>query len=283
MIGKFAVVPGSRLVAMAVLSITILAGGAAVAQDAQSQPDSTQQPSTQSSPQQDPSQQAPAQQGAQQPANPQSGSEEASPEEITVHHRVKPKEYKNWNFNVGGGASVTSGMTKNFARGGGGVAAAGVARNFSKYFGFRLDFQYDNLPLRNSALLQAQATGANSHVYALNLDPIINLPVDKTWSGYVLFGPGFYHRTGKLDSSTAVPGGICNSFFIWWGRCYANSLPLNGDFLTASQNEFGYNVGAGVARKVHSNIEIYADFRIMHGNHNNITTDVRPITMGVRW
>jgi len=38
-----------------------------------------------------------------------------------------------------------------------------------------------------------------------------------------------------------------------------------------------------VARKIRGNVEIYGEFRYLHGKHNNITTDVRPITIGVRW
>jgi len=129
----------------------------------------------------------------------------------------------------------------------------------------------------------AQAPGATSHVYSLMLDPIINLPMTNEWGGYILFGAGFYHRSGKLDSSTAIPGSACNSFFQWWGPCYVASLPLTGKFLHASQNEFGENFGFGVTHKISSKLEIYGEFRYLHGSHNGITTDLRPITIGVRF
>ena len=151
-------------------------------------------------------QQPPAQQpSAQQPAD-QSSSQEASTEETTRTRKAKVHDYKNWTFNVGGGASLTNGTTTKFVRGGGIIGAAGVARNYGKYFGFRLDFQLDNLPLRNSALGLAQAPGATSHVYSFTLDPIINIPVTKVWSGYAVFGPGYFHRSGKLDSSDRGSG-----------------------------------------------------------------------------
>ncbi len=277
MIRKSAVFSASSIV-RALFGLAILAGS--MAAFAQSPTNSDQQDSTQQPTQQ----QQPAQQGtAQQQPNSQSGNEEATPEESAPRHKVKPKQYKNWNFNVGGGANVTSGTTNKFVHGGGVVVGGGVARNYSQYFGFRLDFQFDNLPLRNTALLQAQAPGANSHAYSLMLDPIINIPVNKLWSGYVVFGPSYFHRSGKLDSSRAVPGQACNAFFTWWGRCFAGSVPVGVDFLRESENQFGYNVGGGVARKVYNNIEVYAEFRVVHGSHNGVTTDVRPITMGVRW
>jgi opacity protein-like surface antigen len=209
--------------------------------------------------------------------------QEASPEETIPSRRKKPLNYKKWAFNVGGGANLPYGTTDTYVRGGGGVAAAGVARNYGKYFGLRLDFQFDNLPLRASALELAQAPGATNHVYSLMLDPIINIPVTKNWGGYVVFGPSFLHRSGKLDSSTAIPGSACNGFFTWWGHCFAASLPVNGNFLHSSQNEFGYNFGGGITRKIRPNIDFYAEFRYLHGKHSNITTYVRPITIGIRW
>jgi opacity protein-like surface antigen len=270
MIRKFATVSGSRVLSLVLA--TILAGAATVyAQQTPAEQPPAQQPQTQQ-PQTQPT-----------PESPQSGTQEASPEETERPQKNKANLYKRWNFNVGGGASLTNGNTQNFVRGGGGVAAAGVARNYSKYFGFRLDFQFDNLPLRTSALRSAQATGATDHVYSLMLGPIITVPVSKNWGGYIIAGPAYLHRSGNLDSSAAIPGSACNPFFTWWGHCFNNSLPINGQFLHSSQNEFGYDFGGGITRKIRPNIDFYAEFRYLHGKHNNITTDLRPITIGIRW
>ncbi len=228
-----------------------------------------------------PAQQTPTQQPSAQPPS-QSSSQEASPEDLGAPRKVKPKDYKNWTFNVGGGGSLTNGTTTKFARSGG-VAAAGVARNFSKYFGLRVDFQWDNLPLRNSALALAQAPGATSQVYSFTFDPIINIPVNQTWGGYFVIGPGYYHRTGKLDSSSVVTGSPCNAFWDWWGTCFNGSIPSNKQFLSASENEFGLNFGGGITRRLTPRIELYGEFRYLHGSGNGRTTDLRPITLGVRW
>jgi hypothetical protein len=222
-------------------------------------------------------------QAQQPPQDQQSSSQEASQEETTRNPKVKARNYKTWSFNVGGGAGLPSGTTKTYVRGGGGIAAVGVARNYSKYFGLRADFQFDNLPLRNQTLELAQAPGATSHVYSFMFDPIINISVSPNWGGYIVFGPSYYHRSGKLDSSTAIPGSACNGFFVWWGTCYAGSLPLDGKFLSSSQNEFGENFGGGITRKIRPNLDFYVEFRYLHGKHGGITTDLRPITVGMRW
>jgi opacity protein-like surface antigen len=280
MIRKPAVFPASRTV-RAVCFMAILAGALTALAQTPDQTSPDQQNSAQPPSAQQPQSGQP--QSEQQPANSQSGNEEATPEEATPRHRVKPKEFKNWNYNVGGGANVDSGATKKFVVGGGGTFGGGVARNYNKYLGLRLDVQFDNLPLRQTALILAQAPAGNAHVYTATLDPIINIPVNRLWSGYVVFGPSYMYRSGKLQSSTALPGEACNPFFQWWARCFAGSLPLSVNFSRSSHNEFGYNLGGGIARKVYNNVEVYVDFRLVHGDHNNITTDVRPITMGVRW
>lgn len=220
---------------------------------------------------------------AQQPAAQPPDTSQEPADEASVRRKQKPRDYKNWTFDVGAGANLDSGSTKTWVRGGGLVGTVGVARNANKYLGLRADFFYANLPLRDSTEQLAQATGAHSYALDFTLDPIINIPVSKLYSGYVLFGPGFFHRAGSLSGSSAVPGSACNAFWTWWGACANASIPLSGNFVNSSQNQFGYNFGAGVTRKMPSGVEIYAEYRFTHGSHNGITTDVRPITIGVRF
>jgi hypothetical protein len=298
MIRKFLTVSTTQFVQGLIL-VTMLAGAAAVrAQQDPAAPTPSQQPQKQQppqtepesqsqSPQDQPSSQQPSQQpSGQQPGNQQSSSEQSSsqePSEEIGMRKPKPKEYKNWSFTGGGGASLTRGSTEKFVRSGGGIASASVARNANKYLGLRLDFQFDNLPLRSSALQSAGSTGGNAHVYTGMLGPIVNIPVSKAWGGYVIGGVAFLHRTGALDSSSAIPGSACSPFFLWWGHCFNGSLPLFGQFLHASQNEWGENFGGGITHRIRPDMEIYAEYRFLHGSHDGITTDLRPITVGIRF
>ncbi|MGA9391700.1 MAG: outer membrane beta-barrel protein [Candidatus Sulfotelmatobacter sp.] len=282
MIGKFATAS-----VLLLLILTTMLGGRGFAQATPSgESPSSPAPAPQQPPAQQPATQPPAgqQPATQQPAAPPTaGEQEATEEETSSSRRKKPHDYKNWSYNVGAGANIDGGTTHTFVRGGGVVGNAGVARNGNKYLGLRADFIFANLPLRDSSLQLAQAGSASSYLFALTLDPIINVPVTKTFGGYVLFGPGYYHRFGTLNSDTAIPGSSCNAFFDWWGACPNVSLPLSGSFVNSSQNQFGYNVGAGITRKMPSGVEIYAEYRLAHGTGNGTTTDVRPITVGVRW
>src|ERR1700736_6605511 len=100
---KFATVSRFRIV-LALMLLTILAGAASV--------HAQQTPGQQPPPSQQPS--APQQADTQQPS-----SQDTSTEEIGPIRKPKVKDYKNWTFNVGGGANLTNGNTRNFVRGGG--------------------------------------------------------------------------------------------------------------------------------------------------------------------
>ncbi|MGA8431365.1 MAG: outer membrane beta-barrel protein [Candidatus Sulfotelmatobacter sp.] len=272
------------------LALAMLAGPRIQAQQSQTQQDQTP-PNQAQQDQTQPSQTQPAAQqsqvapptAGQAPATQESSSQETSDEELGRRRKAKVHDYKNWVYNVDAGANLARDTTKTFVKGGGVLGGAGVARNFNKYFGFRLDFQFVNLPLRSSALQLAQAPSASSHVYAFTLDPMISIPVTKLYTGYFLIGPGYYHRSGKLDSSTAIPGSACNSFYQWWGPCFNSSLPQKGKFLSASQDEFGYNFGGGVARRINKKYEVFGEYRQQHGTGNKITTDWRSVAIGLRW
>jgi opacity protein-like surface antigen len=261
-----------------ILALTVLAAPGIHAQQA---------PAAQSSStQQDPAQQPAAQQpSAPQPAEqqPAATAQDASDEDMAPRRKRRAPDHEKWTYNLGVGGNLPNGNTMNFVKGGGLVGAAGVARNANRIVGLRLDFQWAQLPLRTSALAMGGAQNASSHVYSLNLGPIINFPVTKKYGGYVVFGPSYYHRSGELYSSTVVPGAPCNAFFDWWGRCTANSVSLFGNFAHESLNQLGYNFGAGVTRKLTGKFELYAEFRYEHGTHDKITTDYRPISVGVRW
>lgn len=237
----------------------------------------------QSAPAPAPAPDAAAQQPAATPPAAASGQEPA--DEESTSRRVKPHDYKNWSYNVGAGANLDSGETRDWVRQGGFAAAGGVARNANKYLGLRADFIFANLPLRDSTQQLAQATGATSRVYSFAINPIINLPVTKLYGGYVTFGPAFSHREGSLSGDTALPGSGCNGFWTWWGACTNSnfSIPVNGNFVNSNVNQFGYDFGGGVTRKMPSGVEIYAEYRIMHSSRNGITTDYHPITIGFRW
>lgn len=213
----------------------------------------------------------------QQPEQP--SSQEAQEEETSSSRKIKPKEYKNWTFNVGGGASLMNATTETFVRNGGFVAGGGVTRNYSKYLGLQAQFQWNDLPLRTSALRLAQAPSGNAYMYSIMIDPVINIPVTKVWGGFIVIGGNYNHRGGTLDSSTVIRGTGCSPFYHWWGTCRNGSIPETGNFLSTSQNDFGFNAGFGITRKIRGNLDFYAEVRFLRTS----ATSLRPITIGFRF
>ena len=198
--------------------------------------------------------------------------------------KTRPPDYRKWTFSVGGGANLPRGTTQTFVKGGGGTVTAGAVRNFNRVLGVDLDFMWNNLPLRDSALRLAQAPGARANLYSLSLDPVFNIPVTKHYGGFITPGIGFYHRSGELDSTTVITGSPCNPFFQWWGSCVVNGIPLNQHVRTSSQNALGGNIGFGLTYKLRPmGPRIFFEYAFHHTSHNGITTDVRPVTVGVRW
>ena len=252
----------------ATLTFVLTLAGAASVYAQTSQPAQPQQP------------QSKPPQAQQQPDS----NQEATVEESTPERKAKANQYKKWVYNVGGGAGLTSGNTKNFVRSGGGIAAAGVARNGSKYLGIRFDFQFDNLPLKQSALQAAQATGANSHVYTFMLDPIINIPASTNWGGYILGGPALL-CIARANSILRPRFPVRPATVFSYGGAIASTIACRsmGSSSTPARTNLARNFGGGITRKIRPNMDLYVEFRFLHGKHNDISTDLRPITIGVRW
>ena len=197
-----------------------------------------------------------------------------------------PHDYKNWTYNVGAGANLDSGTTRTWVRQGGFVAAAGVARNANKYFGLRADFIFANLPLRDSTQQLAQATGATSYAYAVTLDPIINIPVTKALRRILPLGPGFFHRSGSLESAHDS-----SRFVVQWVLELVGRVP-EFEFQHSSQRQLCQfqpepvriqHRGGRHSQDAERRRNLRRSSVLMHGSHNGITTDYRPITIGVRW
>jgi len=221
---------------------------------------------------------------AQDTAPPQQPPPGQETEPIPGRKPPRPPDYHKWTFSVGGGANLPRGTTQTFVKGGGGTAVAGAGRNFNRVLGVNIDFMWNNLPLRNSALSLAQAPGAKTNLYSLSLDPVFNIPVTKHYSGFITTGLGFYHRSGELDSTTVVTGSPCNPFFQWWGSCVVNGIPPNRNVRSSTENALGENFGFGLTYKLRPmGPRLYFEFAFHHASHNGITTDVRPVTVGLRW
>ena len=80
----------------------------------------------------------------------------------------------------------------------------------------------------------------------LTLDPIINIPVTNEWGGYVLGGLLLIIVRASWILRPPSRIGLQRRSSSGGDRVSTRACPLNGNFLHASQNEFGENFGGGI-------------------------------------
>ena len=111
--------------------------------------------------------------------------------------RPSRKDYKNWAYNVGGGASLTNGNTAHYVRGGGGIAAPEWPATPTSILDCASTSSSTIFPCARPRCRPRRRPGATDHVYSLTLGPIINIPVTE--------GLGRIHRW-RSRLFTIAPG-----------------------------------------------------------------------------
>jgi hypothetical protein len=176
---------------------------------------------------------------------------------------------------VGGGPFITWGG--NFTAGGG--------LHFTRRFSLLAEYQFIDDKLPGSLIAEVGTQGGNAHIWSLTLDPVIDLFPKKTNSIYVTGGGGFYR---KLTSFTVpVEGEEC---YFYCGIYIENQTVFH-----FSSNQGGANAGIGYTHRLggtygDSKTKLYAEARYLFVNTPSLsstngtgTTELIPVTLGVRW
>jgi hypothetical protein len=77
-------------------------------------------------------------------------------------------------------------------------------------------------------------------------------------------------------------GVICDPYWSWWYGCTIGST----DIVTKSKSSsaFGENIGVGLTYRLgESNFKIYTEVRYHQASYNNVSTQLVPVTLGIRW
>lgn len=187
------------------------------------------------------------------------------------------------NFNIGGGVGFPLGTTSNFS-GNGANFVVGVGPNFGKFFGLSGEFMWNNFPIKSNVLRALQVPSASAREDSLTLNAIVRLPTPGRLGFYAIGGGGWYHRSGELTAPTVVPGTVCPPFWVWWGGCVSGLFPANAVLASASSNAFGENIGGGFTIALgEATTKFYTEVRYHHASHNNVSTNILPLTFGLRW
>lgn len=186
-------------------------------------------------------------------------------------------EYSKWAFNIGGGIGFPRSDLGKFV-GDGGHFVIGAGHNFSRVLGVDGEFMWHDLPINSATKSLLQTPGASARQYSVTFNPIVHF--GHKFGGYVIGGIGWYHRSG--ETTTPGVGVVCDPYWSWWYGCTIGTV----NFVTGSRssNAFGENIGGGLTfRFGDSHVKFYTEARYHHAGYNHVSTQLIPLTFGIRW
>jgi hypothetical protein len=139
---------------------------------------------------------------------------------------------------------------------------------------------WHDLPINSATKAALQTPGASARQYAWTFNPIVHVPLGSKFGGYIIGGGGWYHRSG--ETTTPGVGVICDPYWSWWFGCTIGSV----DIITGSKsdNAFGGNIGGGLTYRLgESHVKFYTEVRYHHVSYDKISTNLIPVTFGIRW
>jgi len=184
-----------------------------------------------------------------------------------------------WNFNIGGGVGFPQGELGNFANSGGNFVVGG-GLNLNRFLSTNGEFMWHDLPINSSTKEALQTPDASARQYALTFDPMVHVPLGHHLGAYVIGGIGWYHRSGE----TSTPGlaVICDPYWSWWYGCGIGEVQIITG--STSADAFGENIGGGVTYRIgDSALKFYTEFRYHHASYHKVSTNIMPLTFGIRW
>jgi outer membrane protein with beta-barrel domain len=189
------------------------------------------------------------------------------------------QDYSKFNFVIGGGPGFPLGDMSSFADTGGHFLVGG-GFNFSKIFGLDTEFMWHDLPINSATRQLLQTPGATARQYSVTVNPIVHLPFASKFGAYVIGGIGWYHRSG--ETTTPGTGVVCDPYWSWWYGCAIGSV----DFVTGSRSAdaFGGNIGGGLTFRLgESHAKIFTEVRYHHAGYDRVSTNLLPLSFGIRW
>src|SRR3954468_2729137 len=205
--------------------------------------------------------------------------------------------------NIGFGATFPASDIKNdFSAGWNGTI--GLTINANPKLGFLVDYTYhhmngpDKTILVSATPILASATNgiiqSNHQMHVGTFDLVYKMKNHDTGlGGYVLAGPGVYHRIVQLTSPAVGYTTICDPY---WYVCYPAAVSVDQILGDRSSTDFGINFGGGIT--FGHEAKFYIEMRYAYVCGKTITPNVSttacpngcstsasyiPLTFGVRW
>jgi hypothetical protein len=191
----------------------------------------------------------------------------------------------NFAAELGGGFNAPAGNDTPYITWGGNFTG-GAGLHINQRISILGEFQFidDKLP---GAFIAAGNNGAggygaggNAHILSLTVDPLIDLFPKATNSVYVTGGGGYYHKSTNFTQT------LCCDFY---------GYPMTFTTNSFSSNQAGMNVGFGLTHRLSGfygdgTMKLFAEARYVYIHTPPITqpnglgtTELIPVTLGVRW
>jgi hypothetical protein len=197
----------------------------------------------------------------------------------SMHAQEHAQQYGRVLFNVGGGVGFPQGSLSSFVNAGGNFVIGGGV-NLAKYFGVDTEFMWQDLPVNSATKALLQTSGATAREFSWTFNPMLHVPLGHHLGAYAIGGIGWYRRSG--ETTTPGTGVICDPYWSWWYGCTIGTV----NFVTSSRtsNSFGENIGGGFTYRLgESHAKLYAEVRYHHAAYHTISTQLLPLTFGIRW
>ena len=167
----------------------------------------------------------------------------------------------------------------------------GVGYNFSKRHSVLGEIMWNSLSPTSAALapfraaLQPNNIDGKGNLVALTAN--YRLQVEgKVLGTYLIAGGGMYYRDASLSEHVTVGNSVtCTPAWLWWGfTCSSGTVISNQTLASSSSTVLGGNVGIGFTVRVpDSRYKFYVESRYHYAPSKFITTQVIPLTVGVRF
>ena len=189
------------------------------------------------------------------------------------------EDARKWNFNIGGGIGFPQGDLSSFVNDGANFVVGG-GYNLNKYLSTNGEFMWHDLPINQKTLDTLQTPGASARQYAVTFDPMVRVPLGHHVGAYAIGGIGWYHRSG--ETTRPGVGVICDPYWSWWYGCTIGSVTVVTG--STSSDAFGENIGGGLTYRFgESHLKFYTEFRYHHASYHKVSTNIIPLTFGIRW
>lgn len=190
------------------------------------------------------------------------------------------EEFHHLTLSAGGGLTTIAGPDAGKLDLGGNLQLNG-GYFFNRYFGITGNFMFSHLGITRAELNNLNQPDGSARVYAVTADPTLRVPLGHGFSAYALVGGGYLRRTVEFTQPTLAWTYIYDP---WWGYFGPVLVPVDVVLGTTTSNSGAFDTGGGFNFPLpRTRVKLFVEARYFKGFTSNTTTNVVPITFGIRW